>query len=67
VHNHKHTIKVTPEKQTLHIGVLQRRRKTMLILQRKWEWLIYNTEARLMNIYSALRATVKTLFMINHI
>jgi hypothetical protein len=65
VHNHEHTIKVTPEKQALNIRVLQRRRKTMLILQRKRGWLIYNTEARLMNISGALRATVKTLFMVN--
>jgi len=67
VHNHKHTIKVTPEKQTLYIKLLQRRRKTTLILQRKRGWLICNTEARLMNISGALRATVKTLFMRNHI
>jgi hypothetical protein len=50
VHNHQHTMKVTPANQTL-----QRRRKSMSILQRKRLWLIYNTDARLTNISDALK------------
>jgi hypothetical protein len=55
-------MKATPENQTL-----QRRRKTMLILQRNRLWLIYNTDARLTNISDSLKETVITLYKINHI